>query len=136
VFTLGNVTRYAKYDRLVASSVTPSPDTCCDKPSGTVSTACSRPNTAPAKAAASTPTYSGAPRYTTSQPVKAPAAMMPSMPRFKTPARSHSSTPKVPRISGVARRSTATQKAEELNRSIHSMACSSSPVAAQAVLRK
>ncbi len=62
--------------------------------------------------------------------------MMPSMPRFKTPARSHSSTPSVPRISGVARRSTATQNAEELIRSIHSMACSSSLVAAQAVLRE
>jgi len=32
------------------------------------------------------------------------------MPRFSTPARSHSSTPSVPRISGVAMRSTATQK--------------------------
>ena len=36
--------------------------------------------------------------------------MIPSMPRFSTPARSHSSTPSVPRISGVAMRSTATQK--------------------------
>ncbi len=34
---------------------------------------------------------------------------MPSMPRFSTPARSHSSTPRVPKISGVAMRSTATQ---------------------------
>ena len=36
--------------------------------------------------------------------------MMPSMPRLSTPARSHSSTPIVPRISGVAMRRTATQK--------------------------
>ncbi|GAA4167720.1 hypothetical protein GCM10023069_22320 [Shinella granuli] len=32
--------------RLVASSVTPMPTTCCDRPSGTVSVACSRPNNA------------------------------------------------------------------------------------------
>ena len=58
-----------------------------------------------------TPTHSGAPAYTASQPVNAPATMIPSMPRLSTPARSHSSTPSVPRISGVAMRSTATQKA-------------------------
>ena len=40
-------------------------------------------------------------------PVNAPATMMPSMPRLSTPARSHSSTPSVPKISGVAMRSTA-----------------------------
>ena len=31
------------------------------------------------------------------------------MPRFSTPARSHNNTPSVPRISGVAMRSTETQ---------------------------
>jgi hypothetical protein len=41
--------------------------------------------------------------------VNAPATMIPSMPRFRTPARSHNSTPSVPRISGVAMRSTAIQ---------------------------
>src|SRR4029078_6800597 len=36
--------------------------------------------------------------------------MIPSMPRLSTPARSHSNTPSVPKMSGVAMRSTATQK--------------------------
>ena len=43
--------------------------------------------------------------------------MMPSMPRLSTPARSHSSTPSVPRISGVAMRSTATQNGAAASRS-------------------
>ena len=36
---------------LVANSVMPSPDTCCDSASGTVRSACSRPNAAPVSAA-------------------------------------------------------------------------------------
>ncbi len=59
--TLGNPTRYAKYDRLVASSVMPSPDTCCDSASPTVSAACSSPNAAPAAAATATPAHRSAP---------------------------------------------------------------------------
>src|SRR5918992_1243393 len=39
--------------------------------------------------------------------------MMPSMPRLSTPARSHKSSPSVPRISGVAIRTAAAQKAAE-----------------------
>ncbi|MNX17622.1 hypothetical protein D3C86_475040 [compost metagenome] len=89
----------------------PSPETCCDSASPTVKKACSNPNTMPVSAATPTPAHSGAPAYTASQPVKAPATMIPSMPRLSTPARSHSSTPSVPRMSGVAMRSTATQKA-------------------------
>ena len=38
VVTCGSVTRYAYDARLVPNSVTPSPETCCDKPSGTVRT--------------------------------------------------------------------------------------------------
>jgi hypothetical protein len=95
----------------VASKVTPRPATCCDSARPTVSHACSSPNTAPQTAATTTPIHSGAPAYTASQPVNAPATMIPSMPRFSTPARSHSSTPSVPRISGVAMRSTAIQNA-------------------------
>src|SRR6476646_10274271 len=41
--------------------------------------------------------------------------MMPSMPRLSTPARSHSSAPSVPKISGVAIRSTADQKSTFAN---------------------
>ena len=40
----------------------------------------------------------------------APRVMMPSMPRLSTPARSHSSSPSVAKISGVAMRSAAAQK--------------------------
>ena len=87
----------------------PRPVTCWDSASTTVSSPCSTPNAAPVSAATATPIHSPAPWYTASQPAKAPATMMPSMPRLSTPARSHSSTPSVPRISGVAMRSTATQ---------------------------
>jgi hypothetical protein len=41
--------------------------------------------------------------------------MIPSMPRLRTPARSHSSAPSVPKISGVAIRSTAAQKSAFAN---------------------
>src|SRR3712207_2264799 len=40
----------------------------------------------------------------------APAVKMPSMPRLSTPARSQTSSPSVPKISGVAMRSAAAQK--------------------------
>ena len=53
--------------------------------------------------------------------------MMPSMPRFSTPARSHSSTPSVPKISGVAMRSTADQKS-----ALAKSSRTSTPVTAQA----
>jgi hypothetical protein len=53
--------------------------------------------------------------------------MMPSMPRFNTPARSHSSTPSVPKISGVAMRSTATQNGTLNNSSSVSDSMSAAP---------
>ena len=40
----------------------------------------------------------------------APRVMMPSMPRLSMPARSHNSSPRVAKISGVAIRSVAAQK--------------------------
>lgn len=43
------------------------------------------------------------------QPAKAPATMMPSMPRFSTPARSQISSPMVAKISGEAMRIAAVQ---------------------------
>src|SRR3989344_5611401 len=55
----------------------PSPDTCCDSASPTVSQACNSPNTAPVSAATSTPVHNPWPAYTVSQPVKAPATMIP-----------------------------------------------------------
>ncbi len=40
----------------------------------------------------------------------APSVMIPSMPRLSVPARSHSSSPSVAKIKGVAIRSVAAQK--------------------------
>ncbi len=40
----------------------------------------------------------------------APRVMIPSMPRLSVPARSHSSSPRVAKMSGVAIRSVAAQK--------------------------
>ena len=48
--------------------------------------------------------------YTDVHPTMAPAVMMPSMPRLRTPARSHTSSPRVPKTSGVAMRRAAAQK--------------------------
>ena len=46
---------------------------------------------------------------TVSQPAKAPAVMMPSMPRLSTPARSQMSSPRVAKMSGEAMRTAAAQ---------------------------
>ncbi len=93
--------------------MTPSPETCCDRPSVTVSPECSSPNSAPAAAAAAIPAQSPPPEKTVSQPAIAPKVMIPSMPRLSTPARSQTSAPSVPRISGVAIRSTAAHSPAE-----------------------
>jgi hypothetical protein len=64
----------------------------------------------PASIAAATPHHSGAPMKTAIQPVKAPMTMIPSIPRFSTPARSQISSPIVAKIRGDAMRTAAAQK--------------------------
>ena len=85
-----------------ANIVIPMPVTCCDAPKYIVNTACSRPKIPPITRAANIPVYRSAQRYTVIHPTIAPIDIMPSMPRFKTPARSHNTSPIVASIKGQA----------------------------------
>ena len=62
----------------------------------------SRAKAIPTRAAASTPTHKEPLRRVTRNPVMAPMSMMPSIPRFSTPARSEIISPRVAKIMGVA----------------------------------
>ena len=99
----------------------PRPVTCCESPSGTVISAWRSPKAAPDSAATPTPVHRSAPLKTLSQPIIAPKVMMPSMPKLSTPDRSQSSAPSVPKMSGVAMRSTEAQTPLEPRISISSI---------------
>ena len=85
-----------------ANMVIPMPVTCCDATKYTVNRACRRPKIPPIIRAANMPVYRSAPRKTVIHPTIAPIDIIPSMPRFKTPARSHNTSPSVARIKGQA----------------------------------
>src|SRR5262245_44978291 len=80
----------------------PMPATCWLTPTVTVSSAIIAPATAPAASAQATPAQSDPVRSAARKPTKAPAYIVPSMPRLSTPARSLQIAPSAPNTSGVA----------------------------------
>ena len=80
----------------------PMPATCWLTPIVTASRAISAPAAAPAATAAARPTQTCPLLSATRNPTKAPAYIVPSIPRLSTPARSPRIAPSAPYTSGVA----------------------------------
>ena len=82
------ISRFVNSDSPIKRIVNPIPDTCWFAPSVTVSNAISAPARSPTTIAAASPSSNEPVEYATAKPVKAPAYIVPSMPRLRTPDRS------------------------------------------------